>query len=130
MLFLLNDRVLDISAETEAVRAEFGPRRPLPSLYQAVALGQQMMFLGGSFHDVHASAALRVAALIALASDANAALFVKLINARGPEDVAVRLASAPLTTLAWLEQHQHEGMLPAGMVNEHVWSLARSASAA
>ena len=130
MLFLLNDQVLNIGAEAEAVRAEYGPRRRMPSLYQAVALGQQVMFAGGSFHEVHPSAALRVATLIALASEANAALFVRLINAAKPDDVAVRLASVPLTTLAWLEQHQPEGLLPPGMVNEHVWRLASSASAA
>jgi hypothetical protein len=130
MLFLLNNQVLDIGAETDAIRAELEGRRRQPSLFQAVSMGQQVIFAGGSFQAVHPTAALRVAALIALASEANAALFVSPAQVRGPDDVAVRLAAVPLTTLSWLAQHQHEEALAPGLVNQHVWNLASSASAA
>jgi hypothetical protein len=129
-MFLLNDQILDVGQEVETLRDEFlASRRPV-SVYQAVRLGQQVMFAGGSFHDVHVTAARRVAAMIALCSEANAALFVRPPGAAAPELVQVRLAAAPLTTLARLEQFQHEGILTVALVNAHVWSLASGASAA
>lgn len=130
MLFLLNDQVLDLAEEVERVRAELTATRSPPSLFKAVTLGQHVMFAGYSFRLVHPSAALRVAALIAMASDANAALFVRPETARRPQDVAVRLAAAPLTTLAHLQQYQREGALTAAQANAHVWRLASGASAA
>lgn len=130
MLFLLNDRVLDVTEEVERIRAELSVTRRAPSLFKAVSLGQQVIFAGHSFAEVHPSASDRVAALIAMASDANAALFVRPEAARGPEDVAVRLAAAPLTTLTRLEQYQREGAMTAALANAHVWRLASGASAA
>jgi hypothetical protein len=130
MLFLLNDRVLDIANEVETLKHESAAGWRAPTLYQAVALGQRVIFAEGSFHHLHASVSLRLAAGIAMASEANAALFVRPANAVQFGQVAVRLAAAPLTTLARLEQYQRQGPLTTAAVNAYVWSLATGASAA
>jgi hypothetical protein len=130
MLFLLNDQLLDIAEEAETLTAELKAGLRTPTLYQAVLLGQQVIFAATSFREVHPSVPLRVAAFIALASDANAALFVRPADAASPANVAVRLASVPLTTLSRLDQYQKAGPLSVGLINGHVWSLASGASAA
>ena len=130
MLFLLNDKVLDIAAEVETLQSEAAAGWRPPTLYQAVTLGQQALFTAETFSAVHPSALMRLAAAIAMASDANAALFVRPYNAQDYRHVGVRLASAPLTTLSRLEQFQRQGPLTTGLVIALVWSLAGEASAA
>ena len=130
MMFLLNDQILDVGQAVEVLRAELLASRRPATLYQAVKLGQQVMFAGGSFREVHVTAVHRVAAMIALCSEANAALFVRPPGAATPDLVQVRLAAVPLTTLSRLEQFQREGVLTPALVNTHVWSLASATSAA
>ncbi len=130
MLFLLNDEVLSIAEDIQRLEESFRAERAAPSLFKAVTLGQQVIFAGGSFQNVHRTAVIRVAAMIAMTSEANAALFVRPDGATDPRQVGVRLAAAPLTTMARLAGFQRERPLTPAQVNAHVWSLAASASAA
>jgi hypothetical protein len=123
MLFLLNTEVLDLHAETEALTREaVEERRATPSLFRAVQLGQRLLFQNNGFHNADPRLVRRIAAAIALASEANAAIFTIVQIARSPRDVAVRLGSAPLTTMAYLWNQQKRGPLTAGVVNRDVWS--------
>ena len=88
------------------------------------APGQEAIFTAGSFSRMHIDVALRVAAEIAAASDANAALFVRPDRARSAAQVAVRLVSAPLTTLVTIQQRQARVGADPAWINENVWNLA------
>lgn len=122
MLFLLNSQVLDIHAEIEAMSIEAAEeRRSTPSLFSAVQLAQRVLFAAGSFEKADQVVVRRIAATIALSSEANVALFVVALNARSWNDVATRLASAPLTTMAYLLRLQKQGQLSAGVINRDVW---------
>ena len=123
MLFLLNTQVLDIYADVEALSHEAAEeRRQTPSLYRAVQLGQRLLFSAGSFEKADQKLVRRIAASISLASEANAAMFVTALNATSAKDVAVRLGSAPLTTMAHLWRLQKTRPLTAGIVNRDVWA--------
>lgn len=123
MLFLLNTELLDLQAETEALTREaVEQRRPTPSLFRSVQLGQRVFFQHGGFHNADPRLVRRIAAAIGLASEANAAIFVFPAVARSPRDVAVRLGSAPLTTMAYLWNLQKRGPLTAGIVNRDIWN--------
>jgi hypothetical protein len=122
MLFLLNSQVLDIQAEVEALTAEATEEgRQTPSLYRAVQLGQRMLYSAGSFERADAEIVRRLAASIALASEANVALFVTALNAMSYRDVAVRLGCAPLTTMAHLWRLQKRGPISPAVINRDVW---------
>jgi hypothetical protein len=122
MLFLLNNQLLDVSAEVEDLAAEAArERRPTPSLYKAVQIGQRLLYATGSFEEANPAIVKRMAASIALSSEANAGLFVTALNAASARDVAVRLGSMPLTTIAYLHRLQQRGPLTAGVINRDVW---------
>lgn len=123
MLFLLNSQVLDIHEAIETLSVEAAvERRATPSLFSAVQLAQRAMFSAGSFEKADPAVVRRIAATIALSSEANVALFVVALNARSWRDVATRLASAPLTTMAHLWRLQKHGPLSAGVINRDVWN--------
>lgn len=123
MLFLLNSQVLDIQDEVEALTAEATEeRRQTPSLYRAVQLAQRMLYSAGSFERADATIVRRLAASIALASEANVALFVTALNAASSRDVAVRLGAAPLTTMAHLWRLQKRGPISPAVINRDVWA--------
>jgi hypothetical protein len=130
VLFLLNDELLDLAEDIARLEDVFRAERTVPTLFKAVTLGQQVIFAGGTFRSVHRSAVVRVATMIAMSSEANAALFVRPDGATDPRQVGVRLASAPLTTMARLADYQRERPLSPALINGHVWSLAGAASAA
>ncbi len=122
MQFLLNNQLLDIGAEVEDLATEAArERRPTPSLFKAVQIGQRLLYAAGSFENANPSIVRRMCATIALASEANAALFVTALNATSARDVAVRLGSMPLTTIAYLHRLQGRGPLAAGVINRDVW---------
>jgi protein-disulfide isomerase-like protein with CxxC motif len=123
MLFLLNTEMLDLQPETEALTREaVEERRATPSLFSSVQLAQKLYFQAGGFRNADQRLVRRVAAAIGLASEANAALFVfPQTGASAPQDVAVRLGAAPLTTMAYLWALQKRGPLTAGVVNRDVW---------
>ncbi|HWA20777.1 MAG TPA: hypothetical protein VG735_00105 [Caulobacterales bacterium] len=122
MYFLLNNQLLDIAAEVEDLATEAArERRQTPTLYKAVQIGQRLLYSAGSFDTANPAIVRRMSATIALASEANAALFVTALNATSARDVAVRLGSMPLTTVAYLHRLQERGPLTAGVINRDVW---------
>lgn len=127
MLFLLNDHVFNLGdpAETLAACGVAEGAGPMP-MAQVVALGQEAAYASNNFTAAHPDLALSLAARVALACEANCALFLRPRQARGPRDVGVQFAYAPLTTMALLAQAQSRGALTAGLINAHVWSLAHA----
>jgi hypothetical protein len=124
MLFLLNTQVLDVSAEAEELAAEASAegRMTTASLYRSVLMGQRVLFAAGSFAEANPAVVRRIAASIAMASEANAALFVVPPAAKEARDVAVRLGAVPLTTMAHLLRLQRKAPLTPGIVNRDVWA--------
>ncbi len=131
MLFLLNDRVLDLGepAETLLRLGTADPAR-LPRTSQIVAMGQDAAFASANFSQGHPDMMLSIAAMIALTSEANCALFVAPPGARSARQVGVQFAFAPLTTMAFLKDAESKGALTPAMINAHVWRLAGRAGAA
>ncbi|MBL8560044.1 MAG: hypothetical protein JNM47_15070 [Hyphomonadaceae bacterium] len=127
MLFLLNDTVLDLGLPGETFARAGGGSPASARLSHAIRAGQEALFAAGAFTRAHPDVAFAVAAEIALASEANAALFVIPGRIRRPEEVAVRLASAPLTTLARILVHQSRVGPDPAFVNQQVWTLAQQA---
>lgn len=123
-MFLLNDTVLDLGLPGDTFARAGGGSPVAARLGHAIRAGQEAMFAAGAFTRAHPNVAFSVAAEIALASEANAALFVIPGRIRKPEEVAVRLASAPLTTLARILAHQNRVGPDPAFVNEQVWNLA------
>lgn len=131
MLFLLNHTILDLGDPAEALGA-YGldwVRKPL-RLAEVVRLGQEMEFSAGGLAGAHHGVRRFLGALISAASDANCGLFIKPEAARSSREVAVRLASAPVTTLAGLYALQSGGGLDAARIDAEVWRLAQCGRAA
>jgi len=126
VLFLLNDTVLDLGLPGETFARVGGGAPGVARLGHAVRAGQEAMFAAGAFTRAHPDVAFAVAAEIALASEANAALFVLPGRVKRPEEVAVRLASAPLTTLVRILAHQNRVGPDPVFVNQQVWMLAQA----
>ena len=124
MLFLLNDTVLDLGAPADTLASVGGPPLTRARLDAAVKAGQEAIYAAGAFSAAHLDVSLRVACEIAVSSEANAALFVRPHNARSPAQVAVRLVSAPLTTLVAIQQRQARHGADPGFINANVWNLA------
>ncbi|MDZ4777697.1 MAG: hypothetical protein SGJ23_13030 [Alphaproteobacteria bacterium] len=124
MLFLLNDTVLDLGLPGDTFARAGGGSPTTARLGHAIRAGQEALFAAGAFTRAHPDIAFAVAAEIALASEANAALFVIPGRIRKAEEVAVRLASAPLTTLVRIQAHQSRVGPDPAFVNQQVWNLA------
>jgi hypothetical protein len=122
VLFLLNDTVLDLGVSGDTFARTTGRASSLARLDRGVRAGQEALFAAGAFTSAHPDVAYAVAAEIALASEANAALFVRPPKAKGPQEVAVRLASAPLTALVHLLAHQNRFGPDPAYVNQQVWT--------
>lgn len=131
MLFLLNDRVLDLGdpAETLLALGAGDPAR-LPSTRAIIEIGQDAAVATQGFSIGHADVGRGVACLVALAIQANCALFVAPERVRSARQVGVQFAYAPLTTLAFLAGVQRGGRVSPALVNAHVWRLAGRAGAA
>jgi hypothetical protein len=120
MLFLFNDRLLNLGAVPGATTSG--------ALLNAVRAGREAMFAAGDTGHLHGEVIRDIACQIAAASPANAALIVRPPKAKRPDDVGVRLAEVSLPTLAFLAARANaEGVLPALMVNQHVWMVAAAA---
>ncbi len=131
MLFLLNETVLDLGVAADTLARVGGPPALKARLMAGVRRGQAALFAaGGSFLPVNLDVQLAIAAEIAVSSEANAALFVAPDRARVPAHIAVRLASAPLTTLAAIHQHQSLAGPDPAFINAHVWRLVGAPAAA
>jgi hypothetical protein len=127
MLFLLNEMVLDIGLPGDTF-AKVGGSPAKARMDHAIKTGQEALLAAGVFTNAHPDVLYAIAAEIALSSEANAALFVVPPRARKAAEVAVRLASAPLTTLARLQVYQNRFGTDPAYVNQQVWSLAASAA--
>ncbi len=128
MLFLINDRVLDIgdSATTAEqginLLSDFSLHALRPR--DAIEIGQAIYFScedGERPDDLPLKA---LAAVLAEKTEANCALFIKPPAARNHGDVLVRLADVPITTLAYLLQLQASKGCDARVVNDAVWRHA------
>jgi hypothetical protein len=129
MLFLFNDRVLDIGAP-EAIAP---PLRTSPqhALALAVQASREAIFAAGDIAGMHGDLLRKLAAQIAISSDANAILLVCPPRARAPAQVGVRLAEVSLTTIAFLHQRQAgRSALDPALVNQTVWMVAAPAGKA
>ncbi|MGE3303660.1 MAG: hypothetical protein AB7M12_11160 [Hyphomonadaceae bacterium] len=119
----MNAKILDVTEAAEALIAEAVlERTATPGLYRSVLLAQRAVFSAGGAEKVDPALLDRLAAQIALASEANCALFVVPEGASSAREVAVRLGSVPLTTMAHLLMLHQRGRLTAGAVNRDVWS--------
>jgi hypothetical protein len=119
MLFLVNAAVLDVGDPfTTFARLRPGVRA---SLANGISAGRKLAFERGSPEAGPFDEILAVAAEIASVSCANAALFVRPARAADPRQVVVRLAEAPITTLAYLLQQQNLAGVSVGNANAYVW---------
>jgi hypothetical protein len=130
MLFLLNERILDLGSVNDTlskVKGGLPPGGLTP--VRAVALGREAAFAAGGLQNAKEDMRQLVGAALVAACDANAAVFVLPVNARGPQDVAMRLAKVSLVIMARLLDLQGAGKLTAAAINAYVWSLADQAQA-
>lgn len=130
MLFLLNDQVLDLGDPQTCLDGSIGalsrvrPERLTPA--RAALLGQAIYFGCPPGTRPTTGARLALASLLALRTDANAAVFVRPDGARTEADVQYRLALVDLPVLAHLFVLQVGGVLDPRLVNESVWMTASS----
>jgi hypothetical protein len=121
MLFLLNDRILDLNLQRFDPPLNIGRFRAL-SLSFVVKLGQEMFAEHPLLHREDQERATRLALLIALKSpDVNAALFVAPRTACRPDEVATRFASLSLEVMANLYARDRDGGLTPVAADREVW---------
>lgn len=132
MLFLLNQELIDLGDPVEALQEAgvAGDLKHLPSIAKIVALGQDAAFAAQGIEQAHPGIRRTLAAMFALSGQVNCALFLNPAHPQSPRDVAVRLAQAPLTTMAFLLSAQETGRLTAAVINHHVWRVAGGVAAA
>ena len=132
MLFLLNEQMIDLDIPAMTLRERVGDRAGKlenMSPRAVMALGQEMYFNLPSGKAPDEQARMVLACLIAMRIEADAALFVRPPNARRPQDVAIRFATLPITTLSFLNMMQEVNMLTPRLINENVWERATQESA-
>jgi hypothetical protein len=125
MLFLLNDRVLDLGAPGETLQRLAGEQalQRLSGL-KSLAETKHCVFQAGGADRLKDDERLRLSCLLAITTEANAAVFVVLPGASSAAQVASRLAKVGLTTLAWLDEMQNGGKLTPALINANVWAQA------
>lgn len=128
MLFLMNDRVLDVG-DVEGVLTEHLSSlttMPLPFIQpkDVIALGRELFFTYDKAQQ-HSEAQLKALACLMIERfDVEAALLVKPPKAKSAKDVIVRFACVPLPTLALLNQMQVRDQVSPDLVNRAVWHAA------
>ena len=125
MLFLLNDRVLDLGPPGETLQRLAGDDA-LRRLSGPLSLAQTKaaVFQAGGVDKLSDDERLRLVCLLAITTEANAAVFVVLPGAVSAAHVASRLARVGLTTLAWLDELERAGKLTPAHINANVWAHA------
>jgi hypothetical protein len=121
MLFLLNDRILDLSAA--------GDHQPLqPERFHALSLdyimklGQEMFAQSPLLHREEPERARRLALLIvSKAPEVNAALFVAPAQDCRPDQVSSRLANVAIEVMAALTRRERLGELNPVTADKEVW---------
>lgn len=127
MLFLLNDTILDLGPPKLRLESLVGDRaRTLErmSAHEVVQLGRQMFFEAGPGNMPDERSCMTLASLIALKSEADAALFQAPAGAKSAKDVLYRFVSMPITTIHYLAALQEAGTLTRNEINELVWQAA------
>ena len=127
MLFLLNDTVLDLglpNLRLESLVGADAQRLQQLSGQEVVDLARRAFFDVGAGNMPDQRTSLTLASLIALRSQADAALFQRPYGARSPKDVLYRFVSMPLTTIHYLAALQQAGTLTRAKINETVWEAA------
>ena len=129
MLFLFNDVVFDLGDPLEHLeQADFPLPRPQLDALSAGALCQlvrEAVFAAPDLPHSRPTQASHLCALIAIkAPSANALLAVPQADAKGPEHVGLRFASAPIFTLTGLLALQNKGRLGPSEANFEVWTKA------
>lgn len=127
MLFLFNDVVFDLGDLTTLLRDGTLPLPPaqFETLQPAhlTALVREAVFVDPNIARNKFEQCQHLCALIAYrAPGANALLAVRYEQATGPEDVGLRFANVPITTLAYLWKRQNENALTAHEINGEVWT--------
>lgn len=130
MIILLNQEVIDVGDPTQTLRRYGAADLRLPSLAKVVALGQDAAYTAKGLEHAHVGIRHTLAALLAISGEVNCALFLCPPKAKSPRDVAVRVAYAPIMTLAYLLSAQQSGKLSPAMINQQVWQLASGEAAA
>lgn len=131
MLVLLNQELIDVGDPLETLQSlGVEDLRNPPSAARLAQLGQDAAFAGGGIENAHPGIRQTLAAFFGFSGVANCGLFLVPPKARSAREVQVRLAAAPLTTLAQLKSLADTGRLNAGMINRHVWQVAPGQSAA
>lgn len=127
MLFLFNDVVFDLGDLSTLLR---DGTIPLPvSQFETITpahltqLVREAVFVDPNIARSKPDQCRHLCALIAYrAPGANALLAVRHDGANGPEDVGLRFANVPMTTIAYLWRRQNEEHLTAHDINAEVWA--------
>ena len=121
MLFLLNDRVLDIDPEQCAPPLDTDRLRAL-SLTFVTKLGQEIYAETPLLQRSEPERARRLAMLIASkAPEVNAALFAAPGRGCRPDEVAARLAAVCVEVMAGLHARDQRGELTPVAADREVW---------
>ena len=121
MLFLLNDRVLDLNIRTLQPPLEAARFHAL-SLEYVIKLGQELFSESPLLHREEPERAARLAMLItAKAAQVNAALFVAPAHGCRPDEVTNKLANLDITVMAGLATRERQGGLNPVTADREVW---------
>ena len=121
MLFLLNDRVLNLDAVALAPPVAARRYEKL-SLDFIGRLGAELFAKQPLLHVTSPEQAARLAALIvAKAPEVNAALFVAMEKDCAPEQVAIRYAQIGFEIMCLLQSRQDDGLLNHIEADRQVW---------
>ena len=121
MLFLLNDRILDLS--TRGFEQPLDPARfHALSLSYVVKLGQELFSESPLLHRDEPERAKRLAMLIAAkAPQVNAALFSAPAQGCRPDEVTSKFANLDIEVMASLTLRERQGELNPVTADREVW---------
>lgn len=127
MLFLFNDVLFDLGDVVTLLRDEQLPIPPteFDKLTPAdfVSLIKDGIFNDPALPHNQPDKTQHLCALMAYRMPgANAVLAVRYDTATAPEDVGVRFAHIPITTMAYLWHTQEKGALTPQEINDEVWA--------
>lgn len=129
MLFLLNDRVVDLGAALAAPLDIAGHVATLAPL-DVIGLVREVFAADPAFIHNRPSAAAKAALMLILkAPELNAALFVAPEPGCHPALVTARFAAVDPHVLHELKALQDQGRLTFGAINAEIWSRSQTAAA-
>ena len=124
MLFLLNDKVINLIGGAELLQAAGLPLTMATSYnVNRVIIDMQTAFIKEpNLAQDNPNLAAALCWLITVYSGANSAMFIAPPKARRPADVGYRLANASLTILGTFKALQDQGRLTTRTINDTIWS--------